>query len=54
MNVTVILRSLAGNTISQHEVWQLNQDELLERITLNPEILGGKPVIRGRRLAVDR
>jgi len=29
------------------------QDELLERITYNPDILGGKPTIRGRRLAVE-
>jgi uncharacterized protein (DUF433 family) len=29
------------------------QDRLLERITYNPDILGGKPTIRGRRLAVE-
>ncbi len=28
-------------------------DELLRRITYNPEIFGGKPIIRGRRLAVE-
>jgi uncharacterized protein (DUF433 family) len=27
--------------------------ELLERITVNPQIFGGKPIIRGRRLAVE-
>lgn len=26
---------------------------LLDRITYNPEIYGGKPIIRGRRLAVE-
>ena len=26
---------------------------LLDRITINPEIFGGKPIIRGRRLAVE-
>lgn len=26
---------------------------LQERITYNPEIFGGKPIIRGRRLAVE-
>lgn len=31
----------------------MNEDKLLERITVNPEIFGGKPVIRGRRLAVE-
>jgi uncharacterized protein (DUF433 family) len=29
------------------------RDELLQRITYNPDILGGKPTIRGRRLAVE-
>ena len=27
--------------------------ELLARITTNPQIFGGKPIIRGRRLAVE-
>lgn len=27
--------------------------DLLDRITANPEIFGGKPIIRGRRLAVE-
>lgn len=31
----------------------MTEDELLQRITADPEILGGKPVIRGRRLAVE-
>jgi uncharacterized protein (DUF433 family) len=31
----------------------LNETELLERITVNPKIFGGKPIIRGRRLAVE-
>ncbi|HAI94121.1 MAG TPA: hypothetical protein DCM36_05205 [Xanthomonadaceae bacterium] len=26
---------------------------LLDRIIVNPEIFGGKPIIRGRRLAVE-
>jgi len=30
-----------------------NEAELLQRITVNPEIFGGKPIIRGRRLAVE-
>ena len=29
------------------------QYELLERITVNPKIFGGKPIVRGRRLAVE-
>ena len=29
------------------------ESELLKRITINPEIFGGKPIVRGRRLAVE-
>jgi uncharacterized protein (DUF433 family) len=31
----------------------MDQDELLKRITVNPAIFGGKPIVRGRRLAVE-
>lgn len=31
----------------------LSEDELLQRITIDPEIFGGKPIVRGRRLAVE-
>ncbi|NJR61949.1 MAG: DUF433 domain-containing protein [Cyanobacteria bacterium CRU_2_1] len=31
----------------------MNEHELLQRITINPQICGGKPIIRGRRLAVE-
>jgi len=31
----------------------MSETELLERITVNPEIFAGKPIIRGRRLAVE-
>jgi uncharacterized protein (DUF433 family) len=31
----------------------MNEQELLKRITVNPQIFGGKPIIRGRRLAVE-
>ncbi len=34
-------------------MFQLEKD-LLERITIDPYIFGGKPFIRGRRLAVER
>jgi uncharacterized protein (DUF433 family) len=34
------------------EVLVVEQD-LLVRITINPHIFGGKPIIRGRRLAVE-
>ena len=31
----------------------MDEIRLLERITVNPRIFGGKPIIRGRRLAVE-
>jgi len=31
----------------------MTEDQLLERVTVNPSIFGGKPIIRGRRLAVE-
>ena len=30
-----------------------NLDSLIDRITFNPQIFGGKPIIRGKRLAVE-
>ena len=31
----------------------MDEAKLLARITYNPKIFGGKPIIRGRRLAVE-
>ncbi|GAB5045779.1 DUF433 domain-containing protein [Thermodesulfovibrio sp. TK110] len=31
----------------------MKQEELLKRITFNPSIFGGKPIIRGMRIAVE-
>jgi len=31
----------------------MNSDRLIDRITCDPQIFGGKPIIRGRRLAVE-
>jgi uncharacterized protein (DUF433 family) len=31
----------------------MHDEKLLERIVVNPAIFGGKPIIRGRRLAVE-
>ena len=31
----------------------MSENRLLERISYNPKIFGGKPIIRGRRLAVE-
>ena len=32
---------------------QMSEIDLLKRITMNPKIFGGKPIVRGRRLAVE-
>ena len=32
----------------------MKEQELLTRINVNPQIFGGKPIIRGRRLAVEQ
>ena len=31
----------------------MDEQTLLRRITVNPGIFGGKPIVRGRRLAVE-
>jgi uncharacterized protein (DUF433 family) len=31
----------------------MDEKQLLARITYNPQIFGGKPIVRGRRLAVE-
>ncbi len=31
----------------------MSELDLLKRITVNPRIFGGKPIVRGRRLAVE-
>ena len=31
----------------------MDEKELLRRITVNPEIFGGKPIIRGMRISVE-
>jgi uncharacterized protein (DUF433 family) len=35
------------------EIYAMDEDKLLDRITVDPDIFGGKPIIRGRRLAVE-
>jgi len=35
------------------EAHAVDESKRLERITVNPKIFGGKPIIRGRRLAVE-
>lgn len=31
----------------------MKNEELLERVTFNPEIFGGKPLVRGMRISVE-
>ena len=31
----------------------MEDEELLKRITFNPQIFGGKPIVRGMRIAVE-
>jgi uncharacterized protein (DUF433 family) len=31
----------------------MTEDELLQRITVDPRIFGGKPILRGMRIAVE-
>lgn len=31
----------------------MDDDNLLERIVVRPDVFGGKPIIRGRRMAVE-
>jgi uncharacterized protein (DUF433 family) len=31
----------------------MNENDLLQRITINPSIFSGKPIIRNRRLAIE-
>jgi uncharacterized protein (DUF433 family) len=49
LSCIIILQEAFAMTVSG----ELDLDELLKRITFNPEILGGKAIIRGRRLAVE-
>lgn len=30
------------------------EDELLERIVVNPKIMGGKPIVKGTRITVEQ
>jgi uncharacterized protein (DUF433 family) len=42
---------IAGETLSM--ATEIAEADLLKRITVDPEIFGGKPIVRGRRLAVE-
>lgn len=39
--------------VNHKRVRIMDETKLMERITINPTIFGGKPIIRDRRLAVE-
>lgn len=46
---------LTALTTARHpRISFVNEADLLKRITVNPKIFGGKPIVRGRRLAVEQ
>ena len=47
------LKSKTKSNSEKREVIVMDEKKLLERITVNPKIFGGKPIIRGRRIAVE-
>jgi len=47
------LKSKTRSKNDKREVIVMDEKRILERITVNPKIFGGKPIIRGRRLAVE-
>ncbi len=36
-----------------YDITAMHEQELIQRITTDPAIFGGKPIVRGRRLAVE-
>jgi uncharacterized protein (DUF433 family) len=47
------LRARYGQVFRTDRKNAVDENKLLERITVNPKIFGGKPIIRNRRLAVE-
>jgi uncharacterized protein (DUF433 family) len=45
-------KTLVTHTVSAGDK-MMKDTELLERITVNPKVMAGKPVIRGTRLTVE-
>lgn len=48
-----LLEQLAVPEDISYKDTPMDENKLLERVTVNPNIFGGKPIIRGRRLAVE-
>ena len=41
------------SVMEKEPIDSVSEELLLQRITVDPKIFGGKPIIRGRRLAVE-
>jgi uncharacterized protein (DUF433 family) len=44
---------LCYTLIKEYAMTEVRMDELLKRISVNPKVMGGKPVILGTRLTVE-
>jgi len=42
-----------NKAICSKGIKKMHEEDLLKRITFNPSIFGGKPIIRGMRIAVE-
>jgi uncharacterized protein (DUF433 family) len=51
----VLSRRLTGvvSRVKISYTWAMTEAELLQRIEVNPHIFGGKPIVRGMRIAVE-
>jgi uncharacterized protein (DUF433 family) len=49
----VVLSEFQVQSFISEKFHPMPEDELLKRVTVDPAIFGGKPIIRGMRLAVE-
>lgn len=47
------MRAMLGVGLREGVTRGMTEEQLLERIVVNPDIFGGKPIIRGLRMAVE-
>jgi uncharacterized protein (DUF433 family) len=53
----LMVRPLSGANVSWYDGSRglgMKMDELLERITVHPKVLAGKPTVRGMRISVEQ
>ena len=53
LSLSFQLQSGSVTSEIQHEDDRMKDDQLLQRIVIDPNVMTGKPVIRGSRLTVD-